>query len=268
MMFMKSEPSRQSDLFSGFEAHLKASSQKRLNDARAWHNLFFRHITAQIDEGSYGVLFDEHTGRPNAPVRQLVAMMILKEGHGWSDAGLFEHCRFNLLAMRALGLTSLSDEVPVESTYYLFKQSLYAHEKETGQDLIGDTFAQLTRTQAAAFGVLGQQIRMDSKLIGSNIATCCRLQLVLGCLQSFWASLDEANCSRMSATDREVLDGLLKRKPHQAVYRLSRSEKEAMLCDMGSSAAAACTAVQRAGQRPARPDRTGAVGSIRVRPVS
>ena len=156
-----------------------------------------------------------------------------KEGHGWSDAGLFEHCRFNLLAMRALGLTSLSDEVPVESTYYLFKQSLYDHERKTGQDLVGETFAQLTRTQAAAFGVLGQQIRMDSKLIGSNIATCCRLQLVLGCLQSFWASLDEADRSRMSATDPEVLDGLLKRKPHQAVYRLSRSVKEAMLCDMG-----------------------------------
>ena len=232
-MFMKSESSRQSDLFSGFEAHLKVSRQKQLNDPKAWHNLFFGHITAQIDETPYGVFFDEHTGRPNAPVRQLVAMMILKEGHGWSDAGLFEHGRFNLLVMRALGMTSLSDEVPALSTYYLFKQSLYAHEKETGQDLIGETFAQLTRTQAKAFGVLGQQIRMDSKLIGSNIATCCRLQLVLGCLQSFWASLDEADRSRMSTADREVLDGLLKKKPHQTVYRLSRKEKETMLCDAG-----------------------------------
>ena len=97
---MKSEPSGQSDLSSGFEAHMKVSRKKQLNDPKAWHNLFFRHITAQIDETPYGVLFDEHTGRPNAPVRQLVAMMILKEGHGWSDAGLFEHGRFNLLVMR------------------------------------------------------------------------------------------------------------------------------------------------------------------------
>ena len=230
---MKSEPSRQSDLFGDFEAHMKAPRQKQLNDPKAWHNLFFRHITAQIDETPYGALFDARTGRPNAPVRILVAMMILKEGHGWSDAGLYEHCRFNLLVMRALGLTSLSDEVPAESTYYLFKQSLYAHERTTGRDLIGETFAQLTKTQAAAFGVLGQQIRMDSKLIGSNIATCCRLQLVLGCLQSFWASLDEADRSRVSGSDREALDDLLERKPHQAVYRLSRSEKEAMLADAG-----------------------------------
>lgn len=212
---------------------MKVSRQKQLNDPKAWHNLFFGHITAQVDEASYGALFDEATGRPNAPLRVLVAMMILKEGHGWSDAALYEHCRFNLLVMRALGLSSLSDEVPVESTYYLFKQSLYLHERETGEDLIGETFAQLTKTQAAAFGVLGQQIRMDSKLIGSNIAACCRLQLVLGCLRSFWSSLKEADRARMSSADREVLDGLLERKPHQTVYRLSRSEKEAMLEDAG-----------------------------------
>ena len=232
-MFRKSDPSRQADLFGDFEAHMKVSRQERLNDPRAWHNLFFRHVTAQIDETPYVALFDEATGRPNAPVRVLVAMMILKEGHGWSDAALYEHCRFNLLVMRALGLSSLTDEVPVESTYYLFKQALYAHARETKEDLIGATFAQLTRTQAAAFGVLGQQIRMDSKLIGSNIACCCRLQLVLGSLKSFWSSLKEADRSRMSASDRETLDGLLARKPHQTVHRLSRSEKETMLEDAG-----------------------------------
>ena len=38
-----------------------------------------------------------------------------------------EQCGFNILVMRALGLMNLSDEVPVASTYYLFKQSLYAY---------------------------------------------------------------------------------------------------------------------------------------------
>ncbi len=212
---------------------MKSSRQKQLNDPRAWHNLFFLHVTAQIDETPYVALFDETAGRPNAPVRVLLAMMVLKEGHGWSDAALYEHCRFNLLVMRALGLSSLSDEVPVESPYNLFKQSLYLHERATGEDLIGATFAQLTRSQAAAFGVLGQQIRMDSKLIGSNIAACCRLQLVLGSLRSFWSSLAETDRSRVSSSDREALDDLLERKPHQTVYRLSRSEKEAMLEDAG-----------------------------------
>ena len=171
--------------------------------------------------------------RPNAPIRQLVSMMILKEGFGWSDAQLFEHCRFNILVMRALGLMNLSDEVPAESTYYLFKQALYADQLEAGRDLIGETFSSLTKTQANAFGVLGQHIRMDSKLIGSNIALCCRLQLVVSCLQAFWGSLDKDQKRRLSTKKRQVLDGLLKVKAHQVVYGLTRVEKCEKLQECG-----------------------------------
>ena len=70
---------------------------------------------------------------------------------------------------------------------------------ETAKNTIGETFSSLTRTQANAFGVLGQHIRMDSKLIGSNIALCCRLQLVVSCLQAFWGSLDKSQKRRLSA---------------------------------------------------------------------
>ncbi len=128
---------------------------------------------------------------------------------------------------------NLSDEVPVESTYYLFKQSLYAYQLKTGRDLVGETFFTLTQTQANVFGVVGQQIRMDSKLIGSNIATCCRLQLVVCCLQGFWTSLDKGQKGRLSAKDQQVLDDLLKVKPHQVVYRLSSAEKGEKLQELG-----------------------------------
>ena len=204
-----------------------------MNDPTAWHNLFYQQITSKVDEDVFSVLFDPTIGRPNAPIRQLVSMMILKEGFGWSDAQLFEQCGFNILVMRALGLMNLSDEVPVESTYYLFKQSLYAYQVETGRDLIGETFFSLTKTQATAFGVLGQQIRMDSKLIGSNIATCCRLQLVVCCLQGFWGSLDKDQKRRLSVQDQQVLDDLLKVAPHQVVYPLSSVEKGEKLQELG-----------------------------------
>jgi hypothetical protein len=232
-MFRRSSPSSQPDLFSSFESHFKGPKQDQLNDPNTWHNLFYQHITSQVDEEVFGVLFDSNTGRPNAPIRQLVSMMILKEGFGWSDAQLFEQCRFNILVMRALGLMNLSDEVPVESTYYLFKQSLYAYQLKTGQDLVGETFFNLTKTQANAFDVVGQQIRMDSKLIGSNIATCCRLQLVVGCLQGFWGSLDQDQKGRLSVQDQEVLEALVKVKPHQIVYRLTRNEKGEKLEELG-----------------------------------
>ena len=232
-MFKKSALCSQPDLFSSFESHFKGAKQDRLNDPTAWHNLFYQQITSKVDEDVFSVLFDATIGRPNAPIRHLVSMMILKEGFGWSDAQVFEQCRFNILVMRALGLMNLSDEVPAESTYYLFKQSLYTYQLKTGRDLIGETFFSLTKTQANAFGVLGQQIRMDSKLIGSNIALCCRLQLVVCCLQGFWGSLDKDQKGRLSVQDQQVLDDLLKVAPHQVVYRLSSVEKGEKLQELG-----------------------------------
>jgi len=232
-MFRRSASARQPDLFSSFESHFSDRKQGQLNDPNGWHNLFCEQISSKIDEDVFSVLYDTDTGRPNAPIRQLVSMMILKEGFGWSDAQLFEQCRFNLLVMRALGLMNLSDEVPVESTYYLFKQALYTYQLQMGRDLIGETFSTLTQTQAKAFGVSGQQIRMDSKLIGANIAACCRVQLVVSCLQQFWRSLDKNQQERLSVEDQQVLNDLLKVKPHQVVYQLSSVEKSEKLQELG-----------------------------------
>jgi hypothetical protein len=232
-MFRRSASSSQPDLFSSFEAHFKGHKQKQLNDPQSWHNVFYDQVTSKIDESAFGVLYDAATGRPNAPIRQLVSMMILKEGFGWSDSELFEQCRFNILVMRALGLMNLSDEIPVESTYYLFKRGLYAYQLQYGEDLIGATFQSLTQDQANTFGVEGQQIRMDSKLIGSNIATCCRLQLVIDCIQQLWTSLKDTQRNRVCAQDQEVLNGLCQQKPHQVVYRLSSEQKRNKLSELG-----------------------------------
>jgi len=74
-----------------------------LDDPSGWHNLFYTDVVRRIDEGIFSVLFDDKMGRPNASVRELIGMIILQEGNGWSDEQLFEQCRFNVLVMRALG---------------------------------------------------------------------------------------------------------------------------------------------------------------------
>ena len=232
-MFKRSEPSSHPDLFSSFESHLKDRKETQLNDETAWHNVFHRHITSKVEESTFSVLYDACKGRPNAAVRQLFSMLILKEGFGWSDVQLFEECRFNILTMRALGLMNLNDEVPTESTYYLFKQSLYAYQLQTGEDLASKTFASLTQDQSRHFGVVGDRIRMDSKLIGSNIATCCRLQLIVNCLCVFWQSLDAAQKSRVSDEDQSVLEAISGQKPHQYIYGLSNDEKSQRLEALG-----------------------------------
>lgn len=224
----------QSDLLTNFELHLGASKREKLHDPHAWHNVFFEHLVSQIDEDRFAPLFHESRGRPNAPIRVLLGMIFLKDGFGWSDAELFDACDFNIAVMRALGLTNLNEEVPAPSTYYLLKQQLFAYEAEHGIDLVGQIYDELTQGQAKRFGVCADFIRMDSKLFGSNIANCCRLQLVVGCLRAFWKSLTPSQRERASDPDHDLLDALLGNQPHHFVYRLKEAEKATKLQELGS----------------------------------
>jgi hypothetical protein len=130
---------------------------------------------------------------------------------------------------RALGLLNLTDEVPVESTYYLFKQRLYRYQVETGVNLLQEVFQELTRDQAKRLGVVGEKLRMDS-----NLATCTRLQLIIGCLQEFWKSLTEEQKARLNEADRELLDRLCTKRPSQIIYGLDETTKKAWLEDFGN----------------------------------
>ena len=232
-MFKTSITNTAPNLFNSFSRQLNTMKQKEFHDTEAWHNVFHEHITSKIDEDIFSVLFDSETGRANAPIRRLVGMMILKEGYGWSDAQLFEQCRFNILVMNAIGLTNLDDDVPTESTYYLLKQKIYAYQVETGKDLIGECFKKLTIHQAQIFGVNGEKLRMDSKLVGSNIATCSRLQLVISCTQAFLKDLNEIQKKKIPQKYDSLLKELEKQFPGQIVFRLSSEEKSKYLKKLG-----------------------------------
>lgn len=232
-MFKRSSTDRQLDLFSSFDQNLDEARREILNDPLEWHNLFFEHITKRIDESPYAVLYHETMGRPNASIRLLVSMLILKEGFGWSDRELFREVNFNLIVMKALGLANLNDKAPAQSTYYLFKNLLYQDQVTHGRNLIGETFNQLTKVKADTFGVFGDKVRMDAKLIGSNIANCSRLQLILACLQTFWKSLNKEQQQRLDQKARLQLDELCQKKPNQIVYPLSDSEKADKILQTG-----------------------------------
>ena len=232
-MFRRTPSDRQSDMFTSYESHLGRSKREKLADPKAWHNLFHKHIVSQVDEARFADLFDATQGRPNAPVRILLGMIFLKEGYQWSDEELFEQCGYNLLVMRALGLVNLDEQVPAPSTYYLFKQQVFAYDIANGVDLVGQVYDELTQDQAHHFGVRADYIRMDSKLFGSNIANCCRLQLIVGCLRAFWKALEPDQRQRAVASDRRILDALLEKKPHQVVYSLKETEKAGKLQQLG-----------------------------------
>lgn len=232
-MFKKSNKETQLDAFASVPNMLVNLSFKQYSDHEHWHNQFREQVIMRIDESIFSTLFNNTIGAPNAPVRTLVGMMILKESFVWSDSQLFEHCRFNLLVRSSLGLFNMNDPLPVESTYYLLRKRIYDHQKQCGEDLMGKVFAHITRGQIKEFDVNGRSIRMDSKLIGSNIALFTRYEIIHQTLCMFYKSLDKSEKLRLQASDREQLEELLKEEPLKTVYRSTREELKGRLQPIG-----------------------------------
>jgi hypothetical protein len=182
-MFKKSNTNKQLDMFSSPSTMLCGRESRKYDDPSAWHNKFFREVTCNIDEEIFRPLFAEgreggKDGRPNAPIRILIAMSILKEGSGCSDEALFENCCFNMLYRSALGLVTLQEQCPSIDSYYTLRRNMVKYQEETGIDLFDKCFKGITRKQALEYRISGKAVRMDSKLISSNIAWYSRYEII------------------------------------------------------------------------------------------
>ncbi len=232
-MFKKSE-NIQGNLFSSISTHISSRKQKLLNAPNSWQNIFYKEIICRLDEQVYSVLFCQDNGRPNASMRVLVGMMILKEGNGWSDEQLFEECRFNIKVMMALGYMNLDEDIPTESTYYSFRKLLAVYNSEHGEDLVKKSFHQITKEQVKSYNVSGRKIRLDSKLINSNIAISTRIDLVLETVRKFIGSLDLSKIKRELGKKRyKMLVELQTKSTTNLTYSLSKEEKASLLKKFG-----------------------------------
>ena len=185
-MFKKTKQP-ESTLFESPSNLMRGRALKKYGDPKAWHNQFYELVTCNINEDAFKPLFKEgNMGRGNASISQLVAIMIMKEGNRRSDEQMFEAVDFDLLVRKALGLINISDQAPSLDTYYLLRRRISEYEDETGINLIEHCFKDVTRAQAVKFNIKGNSVRMDSKLIGSNIARYSRYRIVLTTLQK-WA---------------------------------------------------------------------------------
>jgi len=230
----KCSNNRQFDIFKDISGVLSKGKQKRFDSATSWHNVFYQDIVSKIDEAPFSVLYDMRMGRPNAPVRVLIGMMILKEGNGWSDAQLFDECRYNLMIMRALGLANIDEDVPVASTYYEFRKLIGIFKDEKGKDLIEETFQQITSEQVSTYEVSGKKIRLDSKLINSNIAKSNRLNLIVEAVRKYLQEIEiEGIPKTIEESGYKLLVELKGKSAVNITYPLNASEKKDLLKDLG-----------------------------------
>lgn len=230
-MYRASDESPQINLFTSGGSLFTGKSLNLYQDPTAWHNQFRKQVTMQIDEGLFEPLYSSGKGTPNASIRVLVGMMVLKEAEGMSDEKLFENCRFNMLVRSALGLINADDLIPTESTYYLFRKNVNEYAKEGNENLFDTVFASITKKQCLEFNVSGKRIRMDSKLLGSNIAWLSRYELVHETLRLFYREVKKTG--KIGSEIEEKLDQFLKFKGNKVVYTSTSEEIITKLQELG-----------------------------------
>lgn len=232
-MFRKSGK-EQLNMFKEVSSLMSVSAQKKLDDKTGWHQVFYEEFVSRVDEGIYSVLFSQKMGRPNASIRILLGMMVLKEMNGWSDEQLMDECMFNLRVRASLGIYHIDATAPVAATYYEFRSRIAQHLEMTGADLVEQTFAQVCTKQIERLQISGSKIRMDSKLIQSNIAKQNRLQMIMEALRVSIRDMDiESFESILSTKQLELLETLKNKSTTNVTYQLDHAEKKEMLNTVG-----------------------------------
>ena len=235
-MFKKSAD-KQLDIFSSITSILPKRKLALLEKRGSSHKVFQEEVVLKIDEGIFKALYSKDNGRPNSSIRVMIGMMILKEGNGWSDEQLFDSCRFDLRIMLSLGLLDIQDEVPTESSYYLFRKRLVDYKESTGIDLFEEGFKAVTLEQMECHGVSGKMIRMDSKLISSNIAKCSRIELIVKVLERSIKGLGlELSGLKNSFSDAQLklIGQIITLGSSKLIYQMSSEESKVALEELGT----------------------------------
>lgn len=233
-MFKKSNTDKQLGLFSSPSSLMCKRESKQYDDELAWQSKFYHNVTCKIDEEVFRPLYTtKEFDAPTKHIRQLVAMNILKEGAGCSDEQLFENCRYNLLWRKALGLFNLDDECPSPASYYLFRAKICEYEKTSADhvNLFEQCFKKLTAAQVKAYKVSGRVVRMDSKLISSNIAWYSRYEIIHKTLVMSATADDIAQISDQMI--RQRAGDFLGEDAAKTVYRTDTETMGKHLLDLG-----------------------------------
>ena len=234
MAFKKSKQKSQPDLFATASFSLPERERRYMEDELSWHNEFYRNVLLNIDEEILRPLFvDGNMGAPTKQLRILIAMRMLKEGRGCSDEQLYENVRFNLVWRQAVGLFNINDECPSIDSYYMLFRRIAEYEQNNPEhvNLYKKIYQDLTAKQIKKYKIAGRTIRMDSKLIGSNIAWFSRYEIIH---ETFRKQVSEQSAMRISDQlyRQKALD-FLAEDASKTVYRSDDETLGQRLLDLG-----------------------------------
>jgi len=177
-MFQPTQPQ-----LSLLEVKFLISSDKRARLQNSWAEEFRTRILPLIDEEPLRDAFDPAMGRPNAPIRLLTGLLVLKESHDFTDEQLLDNLEFNLQWQHALGTVRRAVEPATahlcQKTIHNFRLRLMENDRAL------DMFSRLTKATAEMDGINLKTQRLDSTHVMSNIAVLTRLGLFVETLTHF-----------------------------------------------------------------------------------
>ena len=163
----------------------------------SWASTFYDEFFQRINEEVFAVLYSEEPSRPNVAVNVMVGLEVLKAGHGWSDAELYENYCFNLQVRNALFYSFIRYSDFAIRTLYYFRERLNKYYLKKGINLLEQAFEQITDAQIMDLQVRTGMQRMDSTQIASNIVDASRLRLLIEAVQRIHRVLSEIDRTRL-----------------------------------------------------------------------
>ena len=158
----------------------------------SWARPFAEKIFPKINEDKFEVLYCNDNGRPNTPVNIIIGSLLLKELTGITDEDLLESIILDIRYQYALHLTSC-EEIPFsDRTISRFRERLYWHEMDTGEDLIKEEIKRLSEDFAELMKISGNLKRMDSVMVSSSCKDMGRLELIYTCVSNLVKALVKA----------------------------------------------------------------------------
>jgi len=150
---------------------------------KSWAMGFSEIVFPAINEERFAVLYsDNPASRPNAPVNAIIGSLMLKEMFGLIDDELLESILCDVRFQVALRTTSFKEQPFSDRTFSRFRERLYQHELETGEDLLNDEMEALAETFRQYLGIEPTLKRMDSLMVSSNSRKMSRLEVIYTCV--------------------------------------------------------------------------------------
>lgn len=222
---------------------LNATQQLNLEDAllnlpprtkkfveKSWAASFSEIVFPKINEKRFAVLYSDNAAtRPNTPVNAIIGAMIIKELFGLTDEDLLESILCDVRFQVALRTTSLQKQPFSDRTFSRFREQLYYHELNTGEDLLKEEMLDLAETFRKYLRIEPTLKRMDSLMVASSSKKMSRLEILYTCMANLVKQLHKKG----EITLTQPMQAYLKEEyRNQIIYHQRHEDLSQRLCSV------------------------------------